>query len=84
MADGQGSNERVQLFCRDSPQLVPIASINPRRHSSMPDLARELILNRAFRGIKLYPTFHHQSLPLSAPSLSLIMGENMARLLAGA
>jgi predicted TIM-barrel fold metal-dependent hydrolase len=53
------SNEEVAEFCRGNDRLIPFCCINP---FLVGDLGRELerfVTNMGFRGLKLYPTYHH-------------------------
>jgi uncharacterized protein len=53
------TNEAVAEFCRGMDRLIPFCNINP---FLVGDLAGELercVTTLGFRGLKLYPTYHH-------------------------
>ncbi len=53
------SNEEVAEFCQGNDRMIPFCSINP---FLVADLAAELeryVTEMGFRGLKLYPTYHH-------------------------
>jgi len=53
------SNEEVAEVCRGNDRMIPFCSINP---FLVADLAAELeryVTEMGFRGMKLYPTYHH-------------------------
>jgi uncharacterized protein len=52
-------NEYISHFCSHSPRLIPFASINPGMCTRPDEELQDLLLNRCFRGLKLYPTYQH-------------------------
>ncbi len=53
------SNEEVAEVCKENDRMIPFCSINP---FLVADLAAELeryVTEMGFRGLKLYPTYHH-------------------------
>lgn len=56
---GIANNDMVEEFCRDNEQLIPICTLNPFMDANLPGLLEELILDRGFKGLKLYPPYNH-------------------------
>jgi len=58
---GTCTNEYVREFCRGREKFIPFASINPYLTAGGGNgaLARRLLQEEGFRGIKLYPTYHY-------------------------
>lgn len=52
-------NEYVAEFCRNSPRLIPFASINPYTSINPAQELENLVLEHGFRGLKLYPTYQY-------------------------
>lgn len=55
------TNEYVREFCRGREKLIPFASINPylAEGGGTGTLARRLLQQDGFRGLKLYPTYNY-------------------------
>ncbi|HJV67336.1 MAG TPA: amidohydrolase family protein [Geomonas sp.] len=56
---GVCSNEAVRDFCRDRSRLIPFCDLNPSLHTDLPAALRRKVEEEGFRGLKLYPTYHH-------------------------
>jgi len=54
---GVVSNDEVAAFCRGQKRLIPFCSINPYLHARPAQLLEEMVQEKGFRGIKLYPTY---------------------------
>ena len=59
LTSGIATNETIMGFCKGTPRLIPFCTFNPYMHSNMGSTLEDLILNRGFRGLKLYPTYNH-------------------------
>ena len=59
LTTGIANNSMVEEFCKDNKQLIPFCTFNPFIDANMPELLRELVLYRGFKGVKLYPTYNH-------------------------
>jgi predicted TIM-barrel fold metal-dependent hydrolase len=57
ITSGVSRNEYVRDFCRASPRLLPIATVNPYLHDRPAKLLERLVRQEGFRGLKLYPTY---------------------------
>jgi uncharacterized protein len=53
------TNETVAEFCKERPELIPFASINPATDLAPAERLEDLITRLGFRGLKLYPTYQH-------------------------
>ncbi len=50
-------NDEVAEFCRGSKRLIPFASINPNMVPRPSEELRRLVLEKGFKGLKLYPSY---------------------------
>ncbi len=57
VTSGIATNELVRDFCRASPRLIPVCSVNPYIHHEPARLLERLVRVEGFRGLKLYPTY---------------------------
>mgnify|MGYP001579737084 FL=1 len=53
------SNETVERLCKGHPRLIPFASINPYLVGNPARELEQLVQERGFRGLKLYPTYSY-------------------------
>lgn len=53
------SNESVAEFCQGTDCLIPFCNINPFLVSDLAGELERYVTERGFRGLKLYPTYHH-------------------------
>ena len=53
------SNEQVEEFCRGRSRLIPFCDINPNMFADLGGELRRKVNDGGFRGVKLYPTYHH-------------------------
>ena len=56
---GVMTNERVAEFCRDVPELIPFACLNPFMHHDMSGMLERLVQKFGFKGLKLLPPYQH-------------------------
>jgi len=56
---GTLSNEAVAEFCQDIDCLIPFCNINPYLVADLPGELEHLVTEMGFKGMKLYPTYHH-------------------------
>jgi hypothetical protein len=56
---GTLSNEAVAEFCQEVDCLIPFCNINPFLVADLPGELEHLVAEMGFRGLKLYPTYHH-------------------------
>jgi predicted TIM-barrel fold metal-dependent hydrolase len=56
---GVVSNEYVSDFCKGNDIFIPFASVNPRTDEQPAQKLGNLVLERNFKGLKLYPTYQH-------------------------
>lgn len=57
ITSGIADNDYVEYFCSGSTRLIPFASINPYLCAHPADELENLVRNRGFKGLKLYPTY---------------------------
>jgi predicted TIM-barrel fold metal-dependent hydrolase len=53
------TNDEVRDFCRQSPRLVPFASINPFLTADAAAVLEGLVSREGFKGLKMYPTYQY-------------------------
>lgn len=53
------TNEYVADYCRDKPELLPFASLNPNVDYNIAKKLEKLVLVDGFKGLKIYPTYQH-------------------------
>jgi predicted TIM-barrel fold metal-dependent hydrolase len=53
------TNDEVRDFCRQSPRLVPFASINPYLTNDAAAVLEGLVSREGFKGLKMYPTYQY-------------------------
>lgn len=53
------SNETVSQLCAGSTRLLPFASVNPFTMEHADQELEKLVVEKHFRGLKLYPTYQH-------------------------
>jgi len=53
------TNEEVRDFCRQSPRLLPFASINPYLTADAAAVLERLVSREGFKGLKMYPTYQY-------------------------
>ncbi len=56
---GVTDNEYVAEFCRDIPQLIPFANINPFLTARPAEELARCVQEMGFRGLKMYPTYQY-------------------------
>jgi predicted TIM-barrel fold metal-dependent hydrolase len=56
---GMLSNEAVAEFCQEVDCLIPFCNINPFLVADLPGELDRFVNDMGFRGMKLYPTYHH-------------------------
>lgn len=56
---GTLSNEAVAGFCEGKECLIPFCNINPFLVADLPGELERYVNQMGFRGLKLYPTYHH-------------------------
>jgi len=56
---GTLSNEAVAEFCKGTDCLIPFCNINPFLVADLADELERYVTEMGFRGLKLYPTYHH-------------------------
>lgn len=56
---GTLSNEAVAEFCQEVDCLIPFCNINPFLVADLPGELERYVKDMGFRGMKLYPTYHH-------------------------
>ncbi|UCE38096.1 MAG: amidohydrolase [Thermoplasmata archaeon] len=54
---GVVSNAFVYDFCKDKDMFVPFASIDPKTEDEPAQKLRELVKDKGFKGLKLYPSY---------------------------
>ena len=59
ITSGIAANEDVAQFCTHSSRLIPFASIDPNTSQNPVVELDELVRNKGFKGLKLYPTYQH-------------------------
>ena len=59
LSNGSHMNEAVEAFCQVSPRLIPFCTLDPHRHPNLGEKLEDLCLNHGFKGLKLYPPYHH-------------------------
>ncbi len=52
-------NDYVADFCRGSQRLLPFCSVNHNLRANPAQELERLVTTEGFRGLKLYPTYHH-------------------------
>lgn len=52
-------NEAVGEFCRNVPELIPMACLNPFMHHDMPGILERLVQDYGFKALKLLPPYQH-------------------------
>jgi predicted TIM-barrel fold metal-dependent hydrolase len=57
LTTGVVPNDYVLSFCRGKEMLIPFCSINPNTDPTPPQTL-EMLVERGFRGLKLYPPYH--------------------------
>jgi len=53
------SNEEVAEVCQGNDRMIPFCSINPFLVADLPGELERYVTEMGFRGLKLYPTYHH-------------------------
>jgi predicted TIM-barrel fold metal-dependent hydrolase len=53
------TNDEVRDLCRQSPRLVPFASINPYLTTDAAGVLEGLVSREGFQGLKMYPTYQY-------------------------
>jgi predicted TIM-barrel fold metal-dependent hydrolase len=56
---GTLSNEAVAEFCQGIDCLIPFCNINPFLEADLAGELKRLVTEMGFKGLKLYPTYHH-------------------------
>lgn len=59
LTTGYAPNDAVEAFCKGRKELIPFATINPFEEPTPVETLKDLVLNRGFKGLKLYPTYNH-------------------------
>ena len=53
------SNDEVEKFCAGRKELIPFCTINPHIEPEPTEMLKDLVRNRGFMGLKMYPTYDH-------------------------
>ncbi len=61
-ATGGCTNEEVLAFCRGRSRLIPFCDVSPHQYGDLAEELRRKVVEEGFRGLKLYPTYHHYRL----------------------
>ena len=59
---GMCTNEQVRAFCHGRPRLIPFCDVSPNLYTDLGEELRRKVEDEDFRGLKLYPTYHHYHL----------------------